>query len=237
MLPGLHLIFPKVPPGEHHLFVAAAMTVNVAVALPAALQHAKAGAVRRDLLPPLLGSTLFAIVLGVLTSNLAPADVLKLGLAIFILAYCGFNVWRLTRAGMEPAVGDRASERTSLARLLVCGACAGAAGGLLGLGGGVVLVPMLQLVCRVPLRQSIATSTAVISITAMIGAGVKLGTLGEHQLRLGDALWLALLMAPLAIFGGRLGAWLTHAMPIRSVRLAVTALLAVAAANLIRTAL
>ena len=44
-------------------------------------------------------------------------------------------------------------------------------------------------------------------------------------------------MAPGAIVGGIAGARLTHAMPVKGVRIAVTLLLAVAAVNLVRRGL
>jgi uncharacterized membrane protein YfcA len=234
MLPGLHLLNPRATGAEHHMFMAAAMTVNVAVAIPAALRHAKAGALRRDLLPSILAAAVVTMILGVLVSNLAPEAVLKVGLAVFILGYCAMNLRRLATPDSD---SPDETERTSRGRLLGCGGCAGAAGGLLGLGGGVVLVPMLQIVCRLPLRQAIATSAGVISVTAVIGAAVKLGTLDEHGMSIIDGLRLAVLMAPTAIVGGRVGAWLTHAMPLKGVRLAVTVLLMLAASNLIRTSL
>lgn len=234
MLPGLHLIYPQATSEDHHSFIAAAMTVNVAVALPSALQHGRAGAVRGGLLRVILPAALVMIAVGVLLSNTVNGDALALALAVFILIYCGFNAWRIRKGELH---GHGATERTSIPRLVVCGGLTGLAGGLLGLGGGLVLVPMLQLVCRVPLRQAIATSSGVICVTAVLGAGIKLATLKGHGQSVTEALTLAALMAPLAIVGGRIGAWLTHSLPIRSVRIAVTVLLLAAAGNLIRAAL
>jgi uncharacterized protein len=234
MLPGLHLLYPKALPDDHHMFVAAAMTVNVAVAIPSAMKHGKAGAIRRDLLRVILPVAMVFMVAGVLVSNMVDGDALKLALAAFILGYCALNIWRLRHSKADI---DAETERLSTGRLGACGASAGAVGGMLGLGGGVVLVPMLQVLCRVPLRQSIATSAAVICVTATIGAGVKLATLETHHRTAVDALMLALLMAPTAVIGGRIGAGLTHSMPLRAVRVAVTVFLLLSAGNMIRNAL
>jgi uncharacterized membrane protein YfcA len=234
MLPGLHFLSIRAAPEDHHLFVAAAMTVNVAVAVPSAIQHAKAGAVRRDLLPTLLVAALAFIIAGVLASNRVSGDALTIALAVFILGYCAMNLWRLSRAKHDHAPGD---ERSTRLRLLFCGACAGSVAGLLGLGGGVVLVPLLQVLCRVPLRQSIATSSAVICLTATIGAAIKLGTLSQHDRSVAAALTLAGLMAPTAVVGGILGARLTHRLPLRAVRAVVTVLLLAAAINLLSKSL
>jgi uncharacterized membrane protein YfcA len=102
-------------------------------------------------------------------------------------------------------------------------------GGLLGLGGGVMLVPLLQLLCRVPLKKAIATSSAVICATALVGAGLKMGSLARLGQSAGAALALALAMGPTAVLGGAIGAKLTHALPVRAVRVVVTVLLGVAA--------
>lgn len=229
MLPGLHLVFGDDPAAIHHLYMAAAMTVNVAVAAPAARRHALAGTARKDLLPTLLISTAIAIVAGVLIGNRVPGQVLKYMLAGFLLIYCVFNIVRILNNAPEHA---RAHERTTRRNLVISGASTGMLGGLLGLGGGVLLVPMLQMLCRVPLKASIATSSTVMCMTAVIGAGLKLSTLPEG-LSWQRALLLAALMAPAAMIGGFFGAHLTQKLPVRIVRTIVTILIAMVAVRMV----
>jgi len=228
ILPALHLVFGDEPGNIHHLYMAAAMTVNIAVSIPAARRHHKQKAIRTDLLATLLASTGVAMVAGVLFGNLVSGDRLKLALAGFLALYCVFNIVRLIRNSPEHAPEH---ERTSTANLIISGAGTGLVGGLLGLGGGVLLVPMLQALCRVPLRNAIATSSAIICMTAAIGAGLKVVTL-PLGLSPTHALALAALMSPTAILGGYIGAHLTHALPVRVVRAVVTVLLLVAAGRL-----
>jgi uncharacterized membrane protein YfcA len=95
-----------------------------------------------------------------------------------------------------------------------------------------MLVPALQMICRVPLKQAIATSSAVICISSIIGAGVKLASLPGLDESVRGAMLLAGAMAPTAMLGGVLGAQLTHILPTRTVRILVTILLLVAAARL-----
>lgn len=229
MLPALHFIYGDEPASVHHMYMAAAMTVNILVSVPAAVRHHRAKAIRTDLLPTLLVSTAIAIVAGVLIGNMVPGDRLKHLLAAFLIAYCTFNLIRLIRNAPDHAPED---ERTGSGNLTVSGAGTGLVGGLLGLGGGVLLVPMLQMLCRVPLRKSIATSSAVICMTAVVGAGLKLSSLPRLGQSPGAALALALAMGPTAVIGGSLGARLTHVLPIRTVRIIVTVLLAIVAARL-----
>lgn len=229
MIPGLHFIHGDEPATLHHLYMAAAMVVNVAVAFPAARQHARAGAVRRDLVRPILAAAVLGIVSGVMISNRIDGQRLKIGLSAFIGLYCLYLGGKLLRRVKEPDSGDRP---VKLEKLLVSGGLSGLVGGLLGLGGGVVLVPLLQVFCGVRLRHAIGTSSAVICVTAIIGAGLKLGTLNDHGQSIPQALVLAGLMAPTAIIGARLGARLTHRLPLQWVRGVIVALMALAAARL-----
>jgi uncharacterized membrane protein YfcA len=54
--------------------------------------------------------------------------------------------------------------------MLGVGLFAGASSGLLGIGGGIITVPVCTLVMGVPMRISAATSTFVLGVTAVAGA-------------------------------------------------------------------
>ena len=64
MLPALAIVlgYSDEARTEHHLYMAAAMCVNILVAVPAAYQHHRKGAVRKDLVKVLLPSVGVAIV-------------------------------------------------------------------------------------------------------------------------------------------------------------------------------
>jgi uncharacterized membrane protein YfcA len=97
--------------------------------------------------------------------------------------------------------------------------------GLLGVGGGIVAVPLLQKVCRLPLRQCIATTAACMCFSAAIGAARKniaLEAMGESAT---ESLRIAACLAPTAIIGGLFGGRLTHVLPLNAVRAAFIVLL------------
>lgn len=233
MLPGLALVF-----GYHdrahtdqHVYMAAAMAVNVLVAVPATRRHAKAGALRHDLVKPVMPAMIAAIILGVLVSNWMDGRVLKYLLALFIAGYCLLNIYRIFRPRTD---ATRPAERRGAPILATVGGVAGFIGGLLGLGGGVVMVPMLQVLGNIRLREAIATSSAVMVASALIGAALKFATL--HIAAPGH-LWtkpalLVVAMAPGAIIGGTVGAALAHKLPLRAVRGIVSVILLVAAIRL-----
>lgn len=236
ILPGLHWMKVAGSGGDatvavHHLYVAAAMVTNIAVALPAALRHKAAGAVRRDLLPPLLMSSTVGVLAGVTMGNQVAGVWLKWLLGGFLVAYCAYNVLKLSGKGGGDGEGHKRG-RVGVVTLVGCGGVTGVVGGLLGLGGGVILVPLLQMVCGVKLREAIATSSSIIWITAIIGATYKLVTLGQHGQSAWVALGIAAALAPTAVVGSRVGAKLTHALPVPVVRALITAILSVAALKL-----
>lgn len=83
--------------------------------------------------------------------------------------------------------------------MLVSGAFAGAFGALLGLGGGVLLVPLLTLGFGRPLRESVAVALVCVIVTSSAASGAHLQR-RTANLRLG--LLLALFTALGSLVGG-----------------------------------
>jgi uncharacterized membrane protein YfcA len=54
-------------------------------------------------------------------------------------------------------------------RVLLIGLVAGFFSALFGVGGGIVIVPLLVLLLRFPMRSAAATSLAAIGVTALVG--------------------------------------------------------------------
>jgi uncharacterized membrane protein YfcA len=230
MIPGLFLVFgDDQGHTRQHVYMAAAMVVNVIVSLPATYQHWRAGAMRADLARWLVPTMTAMMVVGVLASNRFDGAALRVMLAGFIALYCTVNIARALRPIPDD---ERLPERGGPGLLAGIGIATGFVGGLLGIGGGVVMVPALQLLGRVRLRHAIATSALVMCITAAVGASLKLWTLPGHGHTAGEAGWLVLAMSPGAIAGATAGAALVHALPIRVVRVVISVLLIVAAAKL-----
>jgi uncharacterized membrane protein YfcA len=239
MIPGLAILFSlnKSAEPNQHLFQASAMIVNVVVSVPAMLRHRKAGALVSDALVWMLPAALLFILIGVWVSNLpvfeGPAGGRWLGrlLAVFLVYVIVVNIQKLrARAPIEKVN----TELVTPARGLTVGAVMGTIAGLLGIGGGAIAVPLQQMLLKLPLRNCIGNSSAIICISAGVGAIYKNATLAPHMPADGPAGWrisllIALLLAPTAWFGSRLGAGLTHSLPLRQVRVAFILLMAVAA--------
>jgi len=234
MLPGLVWLFGQdVEPGmNQHLYQASAMIVNVAVAVPAAWRHHKAGSIRFDVLRWMLPAALTFIFAGVWLSNFF-TDPLWLGrlLAVFLIYVIVVNVRKLIAERAEGSGAGNPERDPGGAKPtgpLSIGAVMGTVAGLLGIGGGAVAVPLQQVLLRLPLRGCIANSAAVICITAGFGAIAKNATL-PPDCSVRTSLLLAGLLAPTAVVGSLTGARLTHVLPVRAVRVAFILLMVVAA--------
>jgi uncharacterized membrane protein YfcA len=91
--------------------------------------------------------------------------------------------------------------------LVLTGAATGLVGALLGLGGGVFLVPLLSLSLGVPIRTAIAASLISVIATASASSTINLER-GLVNMRLGMSLEVATTLGGLA--GGLIAAYLTH---------------------------
>ena len=96
---------------------------------------------------------------------------------------------------------------------------AGAISGLLGVGGGIVKVPVLNTFCGVPIRVAAATSTFMIGVTAAASAILYFAR-GDVVLPLTAAVALGSL--PASLFGARLA----HYVDARSLKMLMALVLA-----------
>lgn len=123
-----------------------------------------------------------------------------------------------------------------LVKSLPVGAVMGGFAGLLGIGGGGIAVPLQQIVYRIPLKQCIGTSTAVICITSGVGAVVKNLTLshapGPVTYTIAQSMALASALIPGAMIGSFLGATLTHRLSTTWLRLVFIILMSMAAVEM-----
>jgi len=233
MIPAMTILLRT----DQHLAQATAMIVNFFVSLPAAFRHHKVKAVRFDVMKRILPVAIVAILVGVLLSNLMPSPELKKVFGLFLVYVIVTTVWRMIQRKDDPSVDQ---ERTNWLACGFVGGITGLTAGILGIGGGLILVPLIQRVCRLPLRQSIATSSALMAITAIFGAILKNYTLGDRvdavtgeQLLVSSSLIYAALLVPTAMIGAYLGAGLTHRLPLTWVRWAFILLMTWAAMELL----
>jgi uncharacterized membrane protein YfcA len=103
---------------------------------------------------------------------------------------------------------------------LVASLVAGAISGLLGLGGGIIKVPVLNAFCGIPIRVAAATSAFMIGVTGAASAFIYFGR-GDVALPLTAAVAIG------ALPGSLLGARLSHRVEARALKLIMAVVLLV----------
>ena len=210
LVPALTLIF-GMPMTEA---VGTSLLGVVAVSTAAAIDFLKSG--RADLE---LGLTLETpTALGALSGGLLAAVIATRSLYMLfgiVLLYAAFNMIRPRNRLSE-------SEESIYPRNKGFGLglsfAAGNVSGLLGVGGGVMKVPLLNLVMGVPLKIATATSSYMIGITAATASIIYL-VRGDVDLYKAAVIILGI------FFGSRLGASISYRINVLTLRLLFVAIL------------
>ncbi|MFA5162594.1 MAG: sulfite exporter TauE/SafE family protein [Elusimicrobiales bacterium] len=179
-----------------HCAVASSLITIIAVSSAAAAVNVERGLANMRLGLSLEISTAAGALGGAYVSAFMPERALKLVFSFFLLAMSASMLKRglaALKSGAERvpprdaasgALGgqyeDAASGRMvsyGVKRLPAAAAVsvlAGAVSGLLGIGGGIIQVPLMNIVCGVPLKAAAATSNFMLGVTAASSAAVFL---------------------------------------------------------------
>ena len=191
-------------------------------ALSGGLRYHRAGLLRIHVFRWVAPVGAAASVAGALSSDQVPGDGHLLTIAVALLmAYTAARTARQRVAVPPEAEGD--TEMVMLEtgvvheepwRLVVIGLAAGFFSGLLGIGGGLLMVPLFSGWLKIPLKETIATSLSCVAIIAIPG-------MITHAVQ-GHIVWsLAIPLAIGTIPGARIGAGLTIRADDRRLRVLV----------------
>ena len=114
-------------------------------------------------------------LLGTLANDVVAAKPLLIGFAAVMLAAAWFT-WHKADA---PEGSDAACPPLQTARTLAAGLAVGSLTGLFGVGGGFLVVPLLALAMRFPLRRAIGTSLVIVGFVSLVGLVMHLAHRGE----------------------------------------------------------
>ena len=133
-------------------------------------------------------------------------------------------------ARLNPATGRLVWTWATGAALAATGALTGLMTGLLGVGGGFIIVPMMRKLTNVPMHGVVATSLMVITL---VGGGGVIATMHHGTaLSLEMVLWFSLATA-VGMLGGRLA---SHRLPAHHTQLGFAAILICVALGLMSKA-
>ena len=152
----------------------AAMLCNVAVASTAYRRYLMAGKIEWTFARRIVPAAIIFVLAGVAASTVIDASSFRVMFAAFLLIVA-VREFRLLAIGSEHAPDD--ARELSPARGAGIGAIMGFLSGLLGIGGGVVGVPLMRAWARIPMKRAVVTSVCTMVPLAMVGATMKSITL------------------------------------------------------------
>jgi uncharacterized membrane protein YfcA len=206
-------------------------------AVTGTLRYAREGLIDWRVVALTAPAGMVAAVGGSLLSKVIPGDGHWLMVVTaLLLAFTSYRMGRQTRRRVAAAPGPAPTgpaesdievapdhepsgqPDTRLPVMVAIGTGAGLMSGLLGIGGGVVMVPGFTEIARIPLKQAIATSLACVGMFAIPGTIT-------HAL-LGDIDWRVAFTLTIGVVpGARLGAALAIRSSTQRLRLAVAVFL------------
>lgn len=210
----------------------AAMIANLLVALTAYRRYRRADALEWRTAARVVPAALVAVLGGVAASVWLDAQGFRVAFAAF-LALVGIREFRLLVL-RRPDHPHGEVRELSLPHATAIGAVMGSLSGLLGIGGGVIGVPLFRTWARLPVKRAVVASVCTMLPLCLVGAATKAATLWNTPLEgsgtaLGPTLAIAACLAPTAMVGSWLGASANLRLAGGWVRLVLAAYLPVAA--------
>lgn len=195
---------------------ATSLFIIVPTAVVGTATYARSGLVAwRAVIPIAIASTIAATA-GALLAAVVPAHVLKVGFGVFLLVTAVQLVARRHGVATGPL-------RLTLPVTVFSGLVIGLLSALLGVGGGLVAIPLLLSLVRLDADRVAATSLAIVAFAASAGTiAYMAGGIGEPGLPRGHVgfvhLAAALPMLPGAMLAARWGAKLNQRLDAHRLR-------------------
>ncbi len=183
---------------------------SMIVLAPTSMVGAVLGAILNCFLQGKLGQDRYTLMMNVLFLLLLTATAYLIGRPN-IKHHSGKSV--LQRLPLPPYVNLPLAEptRVSLPGLCALGMFVGVMKGMMGIGGGVLFVPLLILGVGLTAHQAVGTSLGVVVFSSIAGA-IKYGLNGDVNL------WIVMSLLVSSVIGVQLGAWICSRLRGRRLR-------------------
>jgi uncharacterized membrane protein YfcA len=216
MVPLLIFLFPKFgvsPICAVHLAIGTSLLVIFIRSIPAAISYRHRGLIMERVVIPLALASVVGTIAGAALAAHLPGEILRRVFAFILFAAAA-------RMAFSPPIrSDVTVPRTSWWMLLGVGVTAGFFSALLGIGGGLISVPLMAYLLKFPTKKLAATSTAIMIITSLAGmlqhAYHGYGSPELPAYAVGYVHWAAAI--PLAVGGtisAPFGAYLNHKLDV-----------------------
>jgi uncharacterized membrane protein YfcA len=199
-VPILTLVF-----GMHmHAARAVSLVSNVFIAAVAAQRYRRKKMIVFPIVFRIFGWAMGAALLGVMLGDVLSEQVTKRIFALFIL-WVFIDILRPRRQTIDK---PGSSKKRGMAKEASVGASMGFMAGLLGIGGGVIAVPLGRRVLGLPMKNAVACSVALIIPSSFVAAvlcmynGVQMGHFSWSE-----PLLVCLYLVPSSMVGAQLGAY------------------------------
>ena len=220
-VPILRLFFHLAP----GVAAASSLVLVFANTLSASVRFARKKLIAFDLAIPIAVCAMPGSVLGAFMSAHTNAGVFDTLYAIFL---CGISIDVVLRTVRSQAASAPQSKRKRVPWYVMApaGFAVGVFSSLFGIGGGVVVIPILLYVTNEEMHVIAATSTAVIALTAPAG----IITQGFER----DLQWTtSLSLAFGGLVGGQIGAFFAQRIPAASLSILLAVMMALAAGGMV----
>ncbi len=198
---------------EPLIAVGTPLPVIIPTALTASVVYFRNGLVEKIAILPTAAAGVFGAILGASSTGFISGHYLLITTSLVVFSVgVQFVYGAITGRGSleHPRESSRQNDdseakprNTQTSRFILTGLLAGFVGGLLGIGGGVILIPLFVFWLKVPLKKAFGTSLIIISIVAVPGSIIHY-VLGHIDVR------LALLLVVGVVPGSYLGARITN---------------------------
>ena len=182
--------------------IGTSLCIIVLTAISAIIVHWKEKQVNLKLAIVMTLTGVIGAQLGSYLNKITPDNIIKLIFTIVVIIF-GFKMWGgLNNEEKEiKATNTSNNIRFNKSLALILGLIAGIASGLLGIGGALIMVPVMHIFLRIPMNICVGTSLFIVFFNSLSGA---FGYISRGDTNLKLAILIALGSVVAAPFGAKL---------------------------------